>query len=55
MPNDQDQVRELENAGVKETEDKINGRKRTVVMRTTDSTYESTTSTGHNCVDEKLY
>jgi len=28
MPNDQDKVRELENAGLKETEDKINGRKK---------------------------
>ncbi|KAK7334876.1 hypothetical protein VNO80_26642 [Phaseolus coccineus] len=54
MPNDQDQVSEFENAGVKETDDKINGRKRTVVMCTTDSTYESTTSTGRKCVDEKL-
>ncbi|BAT94661.1 uncharacterized protein HKW66_Vig0190020 [Vigna angularis] len=55
MRNGQDPARELENAVVKETEDKVNGRKRTVVERTTDSTYESNATTGHNCVDENLY
>lgn len=56
MRNDQDQVRELENAVVKETEAKMgDNRKRAVVERTTNSTYDSAAITGHNHVDEKLY
>ncbi|KAG5127793.1 hypothetical protein JHK82_028628 [Glycine max] len=55
MRNDQDRVRELESAVVKETEDKMSDRKRTVVESTTDSTYDSAVITGHDRADEKLY
>ncbi|TKY51803.1 Non-lysosomal glucosylceramidase [Spatholobus suberectus] len=55
MRNDKDQVRELENAVVKETEAKMDNNKRAVVERTTDSTYDSAAITGHHHVNEKLY
>ncbi|KAJ1405106.1 Six-hairpin glycosidase superfamily [Sesbania bispinosa] len=52
MSNDQDQVKELENAVVKVTEAKVDCRKREVVECTTDSTYDSTACRGYNHVDE---
>ncbi|RZB44812.1 Non-lysosomal glucosylceramidase isoform C [Glycine soja] len=54
MRNDQDRVRELENTVVKETEDKMSDRKRTVVERIMDSTCDSAVITGHDPADEKL-
>ena len=45
---------ELENTVVKETEDKMSDRKRTVVERIMDSTCDSAVITGHDPADEKL-
>lgn len=53
--NGQDQVKELENAVVGETEAKVDCRKREDVECTTGGTYDSTASRGHNHVDEKHY
>ncbi|KAK7278548.1 hypothetical protein RJT34_23578 [Clitoria ternatea] len=53
MRNEQGQVRELENAVVRETETKMINGKRTVVECTTNSTYDSAAITGYTHVDEK--
>lgn len=52
---DRDQVNALQNAVVKVTEAKVDCRTREVVECTTDSTYDSTTSRGHNHVYENHF